>query len=177
MKNIVTKILLLTVLLSLAMAFVSCEEDEFAPPAGMVLASDEKADFYFYVPDEWTVDYTTAAAGAYFSTSDPSSVSVMAWELEHTDSTVEDWWQVNVNDLGLVFTGFNLESEENTTVNGLYAKQYVYTADLGQDHFKYMQVACVKNATVYLFTYASTADNFDAHLEDVNEMLSSLIIK
>ncbi len=177
MKNIVAKILLLTVLLSFALALASCEKDEFAPPAGMTLASDEKADFYFYVPDEWTVDYTTAAAGAYFSASDPSSVSVMAWELEHTDSTVEDWWQINVNDLSMVFTDFALQSEENTMVNELYAKQYVYTANLGQDQFKYMQVACVKNATVYLFTYASTADNFDAHLEDVNEMLSCLIIK
>lgn len=177
MKNLLFKILLLGVLAAFALSLSSCEKDEFAPPTGMVTASDEKADFYFYVPDEWTVDYSTAAAGAYYSASDPSSVSVMAWELEYTDTTVDDWWALNQEDINLVFRNVAIESEENMTIDELYAKKYVYTASLGEYDYKIMQAACIKNTTVYLFTYTSIADNYDAHLEDVDQMLEFLIIK
>ncbi|MBQ4353460.1 MAG: hypothetical protein IJC71_01060 [Clostridia bacterium] len=178
MKNILTRILLAAMLTVFAVMLASCgEKDEFAAPAGMVTASDEKADFYLYVPEEWTVDYSTAAAGAYYSPADPSSVSVMAWELEHTDTSLDDWWTVNQNDITMVFQNFALESEENCTINDLYAKKYTYTASLGEYNYKIMQAACIKDAVVYLFTYTSLPENFDAHLGDVNEMLEYLIIK
>lgn len=177
MKNILTKVILFGVIAVLAASLASCEKDEYAPPAGMITASDEKADFYFYVPDDWTVDYSTAAAGAYFSASDPSSVSVMAWELEYSDTSLDDWWAVNQEDIMLVFQNFTLESEENTTVDELYAKKYVYTASLGEYNYKIMQTACIKDATVYLFTYTSVLENYDTHLDDVSQMLEYLIIK
>ena len=79
MKRIITAVLALLLALTASSALVSCsKKGEFDPPTGWQAASDEKADFYFYVPDSWTVDYSTAAAGAYFSAADPSSVSVMA---------------------------------------------------------------------------------------------------
>lgn len=177
MKNLLTKILLLGVIAVFATSLASCESDEFAPPAGMISASDEKADFYFYVPDEWTVDYSTAAAGAYYSANDPSSVSVMAWELEYSDTSLDEWWSVNQEDLNLVFQNVAIETEENMTINDLYAKKYVYTATLGEYDYKIMQAACIKDATVYLFTYTSVVDNFDSHLDDVAQMLEFLIIK
>ena len=178
MKNIITKIILVAMLVVFAAVLTSCgEKDEYSAPAGMVTASDEKADFYLYVPEEWTVDYSTAAAGAYCSASDPSSVSVMAWELEHTDTTVDEWWAVNQEDVNMVFDNFVLESEENTTINDLYAKKYIYTASLGEYDYKFMQAACIKDSTVYLFTYTSVLDNFDSHLDEVAEMLEYLIIK
>ena len=161
-------------------AAVSCKaRGEFDPPAGWQAASDEKADFYFYVPEKWTVDYSTAAAGAYFSASDPSSVSVMAWELPNTDSTVEEWWELNREEQEKVFSGFTLESEESLalTKDNLNAKKYVYSADLGGYSYRFMQVAALKGTSVYLFTYASVPENFDAHLEEVNQMLGFLIIK
>ena len=178
MKNLITKILLISMLTVFAAILTSCGgKDEFAAPAGMVTASDEKADFYLYVPDEWTVDYSTAAAGAYFSADDPSSVSVMAWELEHTDTTVDEWWAVNQEDITMVFDNFTLVSEENMTIDELYAKRYVYTASLGDFSYKIMQTAFIKDATVYLFTYTSTPENYDTHLEDVYQMLDFLTLK
>lgn len=179
MKKIVTKLILCVILAALVLSMASCSTDdgEYSAPAGFVTASGEAADFYFYVPDDWTVDYSTAAAGAYFSAADPSSVSVMAWELEYTDTTVDEWWELNQGEIQSVFQNFTLESSENTTVNDLYAKKYIYTATLGEFDYKIMQVACVKNSTVYLFTYTSLPENFDTHTDDVNEMLGYLIIK
>ena len=164
----------------LLFAFASCSaKGEYDPPTGWQSATDEQADFYFFVPDGWTVDFSTAAAGAYYSASDPSSVSVMAWELPNTDSTLDDWWALNRDELEKVFDNFSLESEENMTLNksGLYAKKYVYTAELGGYGYRYMQVAALKKGAVYLFTYCSVEENYDSHLETVNDMLNFLIIK
>lgn len=179
MKNILTKLILMLILAGMTLSLASCNKnnDEFAAPAGFVTASSESADFYFYVPDDWTVDYSTAAAGAYYSSADPSSVSVMAWELDYTDTTVDEWWELNQSEVESVFTDFNLESTENITINDLYAKKYTYTATLGSFSYRIMQAACVKNSTVYLFTYTSLPENFDEHTEDVNRMLDFLIIK
>ena len=176
-KRIPALLLALTLIL---FPLASCsKKGEFDPPTGWQLASDEQADFYFYVPDSWTVDYSTAAAGAYFSASDPSSVSVMAWELPNTDTTLDDWWELNREELEKVFTNFNLESEENLTLtpDSLYAKRYVYTAELGGYSYRYMQAAAIKGTAVYLFTYCSVEENYESHLEAVEEMLGFFIIK
>ena len=179
MKNILLKIALVIVLLMFAAAFASCgnSNDPYAPPTGMISATDEKADFCLYVPDEWQIDYSTAAAGAYFSASDPSSVSVMAWDLEYTDTTIDDWWATNVDEVNVVFDNFTLESEENITLSEVYGKKYTYTASLGNFNYKIMQAACIKGSSVYLFTYTSIPENYDLHTEEVAQMLQHFIIK
>ena len=179
MKNILLKIALVIVLLMFAAALVSCgnSNDPYAPPTGMISATDEKADFCLYVPDEWQIDYSTAAAGAYFSASDPSSVSVMAWDLEYTDTTIDDWWATNVDEVNVVFDNFTLESEENITLSEVYGKKYTYTASLGNFNYKIMQAACIKGSSVYLFTYTSIPENYDLHTEEVAQMLQHFIIK
>ena len=173
------KIALVIVLLMCAAALASCgnSNDPYAPPAGMVSATDNKADFCLYVPDEWQIDYTTAAAGAYYSASDPSSVSVLAWDLDYTDTTVEEWWETNVNEVGIVFDDINVESEENITMSDVYGKKYIYTASLGDFQYKIMQAACIKGSSVYLFTYTAVPENYDLHTEDVAAMLEHFIIK
>ncbi len=179
MKNILMKIALVIVLLMCATALASCgnSNDQYAPPTGMISATDEKADFCLFVPDEWQIDYTTAAAGAYYSASDPSSVSVLAWDLEYTDTTVEEWWETNVNEVGIVFDDINVESEENITMSDVYGKKYVYTASLGDFQYKIMQAACIKGSAVYLFTYTAVPENYDLHTEDVAAMLEHFVIK
>ena len=179
MKNILMKIALLIVLLMCAAALASCgnNNDPYAPPAGMISATDNKADFCLFVPDEWQIDYTTAAAGAYYSAADPSSVSVLAWDLDYTDTTVEEWWETNVNEVGIVFDEINVESEENITMSDVYGKKYIYTASLGDFKYKIMQAACIKGSAVYLFTYTAIPENYDLHLEDVSLMLEHFIIK
>ncbi len=180
MKNILLKISLVIVLLMFAAALASCSsntDDPYAPPTGMISATDEKADFCLFVPDEWQIDYSTAAAGAYYSASDPSSVSVLAWDLDYTDTTIDEWWQTNVNEVGIVFDDINIEAEENITMSEVYGKKYIYTASLGDFQYKIMQAACIKGSTVYLFTYTAIPENYDLHLEDVTEMLQFFVIK
>ena len=66
---------LLFALLFAVLALASCgKKDAFAPPAGYALASDEKADFYFYVGADWRdgaveglcYDLSCFLAGSYY---------------------------------------------------------------------------------------------------------------
>ncbi len=176
MKKMLIKLLSVVLLLAVALTVFSCGKDDGAP-AGMVTASSEGADYYFFVPDDWTVDLSTKASGAYYGSTDSSSVSVISWELDSASSTLEDWWQVNLADIELVFKDVTVVSEENTTVSELYAKKYTYTASLGEFNYKIIQAACIKNSTVYVFTYTSTLEYFDAHLDEVDMMLENLTVK
>lgn len=176
---LILKFSVLIVAAALALTLAGCKKDdsEYAPPTGYQLASDENADYCLYVPDEWTLDMTTAASGAYYSAADPSSVSVMAWDMGNTDSTLDDWWEVNKKDISLVFSDFTVVSEENTAIDGAYAKRYVYTAKLGEDEYKFLQQAAIKNGSVYLFTYTAKSANYDAHIDEVEEMTGFLRLK
>ena len=176
MKRILNVIAIALLALVLLTA-VGCQKDEFAPPKGMEHAADPLASFYLYVPEKWVVDYTKGIGGAYYSESDPSSVSVMAWELPNTDSKVEEWWDTNVGEIEKVFDNFAIVEEKNVTVCDAHGKSYTYTASLAGVDYKYMQVAFVKDSSLYLFTYTSVPENFDSHLEDVAEMLEFLTIK
>ena len=177
MKKKTIALLLLLLFSALCLTTACKSKDEYAPPAGMQIASDEKANFYLYVPDDWTVDYMTAAAGTYYSASDPSSVSVMAWDLPYTDSTLDDWWAINEPEVKNIFPDYELVSEENAEIDGLYAKKYIYTGSVGENAFRFMQTACIKKSTVYLFTYTSTEELFDSHLAEVETILGYLRIK
>ena len=174
------KILMTAVLLAMTAIFTACGKNanDVDVPNGMILSCDPAiTDYYLFVPQRWTVDLTTSASGAYYSNSDPSGVSMMVWELPNTDTTLDDWWTMNETDLQMVFADYTLESKENTTVSGNYAQKYVYTASLGENSYKIMQIGTLKGGKVYLFTYTSLADLYDSHLDDVAKITENIIIK
>jgi hypothetical protein len=154
------------------LSLASCGEASDAP-SGMKLASNEIVDYSFYVPVEWVTDLAAGAVGAYFSSADPSSVSVMAWNIEDPSITLDSWWEGNVEDFNLAFDNFNLEDSSNVLLNGMAAKKYVYTASLTEHNYKFIQVSCIARGMIYLFTYTSTVENFDTHIEDVDMMIEN----
>jgi hypothetical protein len=173
MKRLFAALMLVMMLVTLTLT--SCGNSDGAPE-GMKLASGEGTDYTLYVPEKWIVDLTSKATGAYYSTDDPSNVSVTAWDLEHADSTVEDWWEIEKADIDLVFQNVEITSESNTTVDGIAAKKVEYTASLGGNNYKIMQVAAVKKSVVYVFTYTSVVDGYDSHLDEVSAMLDYMKI-
>ncbi len=175
-KNLVKAVSLLLLAVLAMSSALACSQDQYLP-RNMKAAYTDADAFRFYIPEKWNPDEGQDSVSAYYSNSDPSSVSVLAWELTHTDDTVDTWWETNEQDLKMVFSDYELISQENTTVDGKYAKKYIYTATLGQTKFKFMQVAFVSSAVVYLFTYTSKEATFDSHLDDVNMMLEHWVLK
>ena len=159
------------------LTLVSCSKDTTVPD-GMKLASGEAADYCFYVPEDWIVDIQTAATSAHVSNNDRANVSVMSWELEHTDDTVEAWWEVNLESLKLGFTEYDEVKVEEDVMDGTHAVKYTYTAKLGEDEHKFIQAAAVRSGVVYVITCdAFPSDEFDSHAEDFDSVIANFKFK
>lgn len=167
------KILIIVMLAALLLA--GCRNDPEAP-AGMKTASGEGADYTLFVPEDWTVDITTGATGAYYSASDTSGVLVTSWDLPNTDTSLDDWWETNLAEIENVYRNVTVEESENVLIDGNHGVRYVWTGELGDYTYRVMQAAAVKNGSVYLFTYTSLPDLYESHIEQVDQMLEFLRI-
>ena len=171
------KAALIIAVIMLCMSLASCNKNTDVP-SGMKLAStNEAASYSLFVPEDWVVDIDTGATSAHVSDSDKSNVSVMAWSLPTTDSTVDDWYEIAKEELAVSFTDFTEVSVEETTMGGVYAKDFTYTAKLGSEARQYRQVGAVKDGVVYVLTYSTTPDLFDKYLEEVDSIINEFIIK
>ena len=73
--------------------------------------------------------------------------------------------------------GYTRVSESDTKVHGIDAKTYVYTVNYGGVEYKIMQTVTVYGERIYSLTYTSPSDIFDAHISDVNSIISAFIFR
>ena len=186
MKRMVSVLLAALAVISCALLSSCGSESEDGVPKGMKIASAESASYKFYVPTSWQCDVASGATTAYYSITDTSSVSVMVFTLENSDSDASDWWKSFEADFKNVYTDFELISEEEAVLDGAPASRFVFSGALvhkdeksgeeTKDVFKFMQVAAVKTKKlsapeVYVVTYTSSPEVYDSHIEEVNKMV------
>lgn len=167
------KISLLLAILMIALPLVSCSQNTDDAPDGMKLitADNEVVNYKLYVPDDWTPSISTGAVGAYCSNSDTTNVSVMAWNVDSSE-TLDTWWDKYRKDFDLVFKDFELTSEETTTLGGVTAKKYAYTAKLGEYTYTYVQCACLHFGMVYVMTFTTMPDLYEQHADEFNDVIT-----
>ncbi len=155
-----------------ALALVSCGKEETEAPLGFIEISSDDVTYDLFVPDEWTPDLSTGVTSAYYSGQDPSNISLMAFELDGTVTSIEDYWKKYEPSLKAVLPDLAYEGEpELDKLDGVDAVQYTYTATMSGTAYKFIQIVAFKDNTAYIFTYTAAADKFDTHIEDVVEML------
>ncbi len=183
---------LLLAVLTVALLMAGCARDPEIPN-GMKEASDPSInDFRLFVPEDWVVDLQTGAVSAYCSPKDPSSVNVMAWSVS-AGYTPDQWWETSQREISQVYADFQLESVTDTSLDGVPAKQFVWSASLGSSRYRFLQVTAVRNSgllsgmSVYVFTFGSLVstvaedgtvteyDRFASHLEEVQSMLAEFL--
>lgn len=142
-------------------------------PYGMQLASDTSVvDYYLFVPQKWTVDMANGATSAYYSTADPSSITMTAYGLSDAVSDADSYWDFFQKQFEGVFGEPENIETSNLLLDGKEAMQYVFTAKFGDTEYKFRQIICTRNKMAYILTYASTAENFDKHADEVQETIS-----
>ncbi|MBE6636191.1 MAG: DUF1795 domain-containing protein [Ruminococcaceae bacterium] len=93
-------------------------------------------------------------------------------------TSIDEYWAYYEKNFAKTFSDMTYtEKGENMLLSGLKAKKYVYTATVTGDSYQFMQVVTIKNGYVYIFTYTSTKDLFESHLDDVNAILGYIEIK
>lgn len=172
MKKLLTTALCLIICINLA----SCGKSDDVPD-GMQLASGDAANYYLYIPEDWTVDLQTGATTAHVSSSDRSNVGAYSWALEYTDDTVETWYERQLEDMSAAFEDYAEQSVTDTVMDGANAKEYVFTAKLGGEERIYRQTAAVKGGTVYVITYSTTPDLYEEHSDDAYRIVEEFRFK
>lgn len=96
---------------------------------------------------------------------------------ESAFKAIENYWGNYEPTLMAVFPDFKYDSEpERVTLDGAEAIEYRYSGSMKmnpKDSQKYMfrQIVAIKDTRIYIFTYTATAENYDAHIEDVAAIL------
>ena len=70
-----------------------------------------------------------------------------------------------------------LTEPADTVLGGLAAKTYDYRAELDGTVYIFRQTVTVKGYDFFIFTYTSTEEDFDSHLEDVESILTYISFK
>ena len=177
MKRIISIVLALISIF----AFASCNREEGEAPMGMKNASGESADFYLYVPDDWTVntDKNDLMASARASESDPSNITMIGFEDGQGEyETIDGFWtyykgefenrifdKITDAESGESKTSFTLKTDgDEILIDGNNAaKKYEYSGKIAGSDFSYMQIIIKRGSVFYIFTYTSTPDLYEAH--------------
>ncbi len=171
--------LVLTVLISAALLFTACGNNESTAPMGFMEISDDGVSYDLFVPDEWTADISAGMTAAYYSGIDPSNISMTAFEL--TDNKIlsaKDFWATYEPELKAMFADLTYVGEpDDVTLDGVASTQYIYTGTVAGVQYKFMQIITVRNAQVYIFTYTARVENYDTHIEDVLAILGNFRFK
>ena len=177
------KLIALVLALCAMLALVSCGGNDTTVPDGYKLASNsELCSYSLFVPETWIAqsdrtDYTIAAV----SSTDSCSVSMANIEGDNLYgvTTVADYWEHCKTQY--TFLGDFAVSEEGTQVafgaDGHQGWRYRFTGTYNGTTYAYMQVFVIARDAFYCFTYTATAEDYDAHLTLVNEILSYIRLR
>lgn len=147
-------------------------------PDGMVNIASEDSYYSFYVPTTWKYTEGQNTPSAYYANNDASNVSLMSFSVEHSDYTVDDWWESFASDFESVYSGFELISSDETVLDGVAAVKKVFKGTLGGTEYQFMQVSAMKKESfsapqVVVITYTSVPSTFDSHTDDVSKILDN----
>ncbi len=182
-------LLLLTLAVGMILSCASCRAAENSwSPAGFKLASSDVVDYKLWVPEDWTVDLSTGVTSAYYSKTDRSNVTLVAFSLsgrndiptpsdEDTRSdAVKKFWDGYSADLLQTFPDLTYADDAaadgtRIVMDSVSARKFVYTATVTGTKYQFMQTITVHNDYVYIFTYTAIPEVYESHVEDVNNIL------
>lgn len=168
----IKKILALICACIVMLSAVSCS-NETDVPDGMKRVSDDNVAYDFFVYTNWLVDDGVTNC-AYYSASDRSNVSMSSYLPGKTHVMVEDFYQAALATYERDFNNFTLIEEGRTKMHMFDAYQIVYTFTFGEDTYKVYQAMTLRDTTMYVFTYTSSPELYDSHMEEVLGMLEAL---
>ena len=146
-------------------------------PDGMKLASNGDVSYVLYVPADWTIDRTQQI----FAASAPSgraNVSVVPYMPSSAEPmSVMEYFEESRRLMEMTSSGsFGWVDENNQGVEiklgGSPAMCYEYYYRIGGVGYRYMQIIAAYKGMFYSFTYTAADDGYDAHLAEVEKILS-----
>ena len=171
------KLVAILLLLVLVTSFVACAEND-GTPEGMYDVATENATFFLYVPENWLTQSQGGVCGAMSPLGDANVIATTY--LADTYYTPVTFWDTKCKtEYATIFTEFTVVDAEcaATTLGGMNAHKYVFTAKLGGVAYKYMQVIAVDSNMVYTLQYTAPIDSYATNLEDVEAIRANFTLR
>ncbi|MDD6799669.1 MAG: hypothetical protein PUE85_04535 [Firmicutes bacterium] len=166
------KITAVIICMAALLSFCACTKDAFVPSGMKKITNSSIVDYTMYVPNEWTEDISTGVVTAYYSQQDRSSISMMAFDHKDSSTTLAQYWEGYQDEYKATFSDMEILTDgDDMIVGNRAAKKYVYNASVTGTEYRFMQVFIISGGYVYCFTYTSTPEKYESHLEDVNRIL------
>ena len=170
LKRRIITLLAAVMLLSLCLGLASCGKDPTVPD-GYQLISNDDVPYRFYAPTQWSINTGTAGNSVYYTATDRSMVVVTSYVPDSGQETIDAFWAYVEGEYKAVYGDYMLVESAASAIGGRNAMRYTFTATIGAQPCKVLQVVTAYGNSYYMLTYTSTPENFDAHLEDVEGMI------
>ena len=144
-------------------------------PDGMQIASGNTADYFFYVPDDWSVNQTHSVDAA--TAPDGSFVSVVPY-MPSGEISVKEYFAQSEELMKTTSGGqYTRLSEKEITIGGGKALQYEYEYTVAGVTYRYLQVVVGYKTMIYNLTYTSLPQNFEANRADVEAIIAAFTFR
>ena len=170
MKKRILALLAAIMVLSLCFGLSSCGKDPTVPD-GYQRISGEDVPYNFYAPTQWSINTGTAGNSVYYTATDRSMVVVTSYVPDAGQETIDTFWAFVESEYASAYNDYELIESSASALGGRNAMRYTFTATIGGQPCKVLQVVTAYGNSYYMLTYTSTPENFDAHLEDVEGMI------
>lgn len=147
-------------------------------PDGMKLVTGNDVAYRFFAPTDWVEGEAEAAALVYASETDRSNVTVVGYVPETEGYSVADYWAYTEKYYKDALRDYALTAEpREETMGGKRATVYEYTYTLGGETYRCRQAVCVYSYMLVVMTYTALPENYDAHIEEVEQMQGALTFR
>ena len=143
---------------------------------GMKLASSKERPYVFYTVETWKVDESASITTVYAE--DKSNVTVQYIMPDEKEHSVEKYWQTSLQTYKNVLSELVEGQPEEKTISGIEGGLVgTFSGKRGGVEYKFKQAIVLKGEVYYVITYTATAENYEAHLSDVDKMIEHFSIK
>lgn len=156
---------------------INAPENDKNAPEGMKLASRSEEKYKFYIPSSWIANSKNSSSGGYVSKTDRSNVSFTSYSPRESMS-IDGYFEMCEKEYKSIYQSYSREEGmRETTVCGKTARDYRFSFEYEGVQYRSRQVICIYDGMFYIMTYTATAENYNAHAEEVERILSSIEFK
>lgn len=150
--------------------------DKADVPEGMKLASSKERPYMLFAPDDWSIDDSGQITNVY--TADRSNLTVQFIMPSEAEHSVEAYWKTCMKKYENILTEITEGESSLQTVGGIEGSMVgTFSGKSGGVEYKFKQAIVLKGEVYYIITYTAKAENYDAHIDDVNQMIEHFKVK
>jgi hypothetical protein len=183
LKRVLPIALVLTI--SLGCLFGCGCNNESEIPQGMKLASSSSL-YKLFVPEGWQINQSTpSVVSAQASDTDIANVSVMFWQVselckdhdsflkEYKEQLSTSFADIQFKESGtksVVGEAYATTDEQGNKTSPYNAKDYVFTAKLGVNYYKYHITVILQGGVFYVITFTFPQDSYGTSFDKIEDV-------